>query len=176
MRKTSPSLCPCLATPRRISLEQIEKGAECGSGSNWALAPTRGQNEKLVNHIDQTPGVILALLSPLFGQAVGNKEIPITTVKGESWISHLHKNLVTPAWARPGIPGRLRLCQERNPLVGKKNFHSILPHEPDFPWRRYLSPELPRDATQSPATVRLRKSILSSIRSGRLLSKSSWQE
>ena len=36
-------------------------------------------------------GLILVLLSQLFGQAVGNKEIPITTVKGESWISHLHK-------------------------------------------------------------------------------------
>ena len=36
-------------------------------------------------------GLIFVLLSQLFGQAVGNKEIPITTVKGESWISHLHK-------------------------------------------------------------------------------------
>jgi mono/diheme cytochrome c family protein len=34
---------------------------------------------------------ILVLLSPLAGQAVGNKEIPVTAVKGESWISHLHK-------------------------------------------------------------------------------------
>jgi mono/diheme cytochrome c family protein len=34
---------------------------------------------------------ILALLSPLAGQAVGNRETPVTAVKGESWISHLHK-------------------------------------------------------------------------------------
>src|ERR1700687_1191184 len=34
---------------------------------------------------------ILALLSPLAGQAVGNKELPVTAVRGESWISHLHK-------------------------------------------------------------------------------------
>jgi mono/diheme cytochrome c family protein len=35
--------------------------------------------------------VIFALLSQLFGQTVGNKEIPVTAVRGESWISHLHK-------------------------------------------------------------------------------------
>jgi mono/diheme cytochrome c family protein len=35
--------------------------------------------------------VIFALLIQLFGQTVGNKEIPVTAVKGESWISHLHK-------------------------------------------------------------------------------------
>jgi mono/diheme cytochrome c family protein len=35
--------------------------------------------------------VIFALLSQLFGQTAGNKEIPVTAVKGESWISHLHK-------------------------------------------------------------------------------------
>jgi mono/diheme cytochrome c family protein len=33
---------------------------------------------------------IFALLSPLPGQTTG-KEIPVTPVKGESWISHLHK-------------------------------------------------------------------------------------
>src|SRR5713101_4534590 len=33
---------------------------------------------------------IFALLSPLPGQTAG-KEIPVTPVKGESWISHLHK-------------------------------------------------------------------------------------
>jgi mono/diheme cytochrome c family protein len=35
--------------------------------------------------------VIFALLLQLFGQTAGNKEIPVTAVKGESWISHLHK-------------------------------------------------------------------------------------
>jgi mono/diheme cytochrome c family protein len=34
---------------------------------------------------------IFALAAPLFGQTVGNKDIPVTAVKGESWISHLHK-------------------------------------------------------------------------------------
>ncbi len=34
---------------------------------------------------------IFALLLQLFGQTVGNKNIPVTAVKGESWISHLHK-------------------------------------------------------------------------------------
>jgi mono/diheme cytochrome c family protein len=34
---------------------------------------------------------ILALISPLLGQTVGKKDIPVTAVKGESWISHLHK-------------------------------------------------------------------------------------
>jgi mono/diheme cytochrome c family protein len=34
--------------------------------------------------------VTFALLSPLPGQTAG-KEIPVTPVKGESWISHLHK-------------------------------------------------------------------------------------
>jgi mono/diheme cytochrome c family protein len=34
--------------------------------------------------------VIFALLSPLPGQTAG-KETPVTPVKGESWISHLHK-------------------------------------------------------------------------------------
>jgi len=35
--------------------------------------------------------VSFALLSPLFGQTAGNKDIAVTPVKGESWISHLHK-------------------------------------------------------------------------------------
>jgi mono/diheme cytochrome c family protein len=35
--------------------------------------------------------VIFALLSQSIGQTVGNKDIPVTAVKGESWISHLHK-------------------------------------------------------------------------------------
>jgi mono/diheme cytochrome c family protein len=35
--------------------------------------------------------VIFALLSPLFGQTGGNRDIPVTAVKGESWINHLHK-------------------------------------------------------------------------------------
>jgi mono/diheme cytochrome c family protein len=34
---------------------------------------------------------LFALVAQLFGQSVGNKEIPVTAVKGESWISHLHK-------------------------------------------------------------------------------------
>jgi mono/diheme cytochrome c family protein len=36
--------------------------------------------------------VIFVLLSQSFGQTNGsNKELPVTAVKGESWISHLHK-------------------------------------------------------------------------------------
>ncbi len=35
--------------------------------------------------------VIFVLLSPLIAQTSGSKEIPVTPVKGESWISHLHK-------------------------------------------------------------------------------------
>lgn len=35
--------------------------------------------------------VIFALVSQLPGQTAGNKEIPVTPVTGESWISHLHK-------------------------------------------------------------------------------------
>jgi mono/diheme cytochrome c family protein len=35
--------------------------------------------------------MIFALVSQLSGQMGGNKEIPVTPVKGESWISHLHK-------------------------------------------------------------------------------------
>jgi mono/diheme cytochrome c family protein len=35
--------------------------------------------------------MIFALVSQLSGQAGGNKEIPVTPVRGESWISHLHK-------------------------------------------------------------------------------------
>lgn len=35
--------------------------------------------------------LIFVLLSQSFGQAGGSKEIPVTAVKGESWISHLHK-------------------------------------------------------------------------------------
>jgi mono/diheme cytochrome c family protein len=35
--------------------------------------------------------VILALLSSLLGQSVGIKEIPVTPVQGESWLSHLHR-------------------------------------------------------------------------------------
>jgi mono/diheme cytochrome c family protein len=35
---------------------------------------------------------IFVLAAPLLGQSVGNKDIPVTAVKGESWISHLHKN------------------------------------------------------------------------------------
>ena len=36
--------------------------------------------------------VMFVILSPLFGQTSGSKEIPVTAVRGESWISHLHKN------------------------------------------------------------------------------------
>jgi mono/diheme cytochrome c family protein len=35
--------------------------------------------------------LIFALLPPLSGQTVGTNEVPVTAVKGESWISHLHK-------------------------------------------------------------------------------------
>jgi mono/diheme cytochrome c family protein len=34
---------------------------------------------------------VLALLSPLSGQTVATSEVPVTAVRGESWISHLHK-------------------------------------------------------------------------------------
>lgn len=35
--------------------------------------------------------VMFVILSPLFGQTSASKEIPVTAVRGESWISHLHK-------------------------------------------------------------------------------------
>jgi mono/diheme cytochrome c family protein len=56
--------------------------------------------------------MIFALVSQLPGQTAGNKEIPVTPVKGESWISHLHKRFSDtsmgktwrsgPAAPRPG--------------------------------------------------------------------------
>jgi mono/diheme cytochrome c family protein len=39
----------------------------------------------------KTLAVIFVLLSQLSGQTSGSKEIPVTAVRGESWISHLHK-------------------------------------------------------------------------------------
>jgi mono/diheme cytochrome c family protein len=56
--------------------------------------------------------VIFALVSQLPSQTSGNKEIPVTPVKGESWITHLHKRFSDtsmgktwrsgPAAPRPG--------------------------------------------------------------------------
>jgi cytochrome c5 len=55
---------------------------------------------------------IFALVSQLSGQTGGNKEIPVTPARGESWISHLHKRFSDtsmgktwhsgPAAPRPG--------------------------------------------------------------------------
>ena len=75
-------------------------------------------------------GLILVLLSQLFGQAVGNKEIPITAVKGESWISHLHKKFSDTSMGKTWHSGPVAPMPGEKSLVGKKNCHSILPHEP----------------------------------------------
>ena len=37
--------------------------------------------------------VVFALLSPLPSQTLGNRDIPVTAVDGESWLGHLHKTL-----------------------------------------------------------------------------------
>ena len=60
----------------------------------WASAPARdGMKSSSITSVDvKNLVVIFVLLSQLFGQTSGsNKEIPVTAVKGESWISHLHK-------------------------------------------------------------------------------------
>ncbi|HYM05256.1 MAG TPA: cytochrome c [Terriglobales bacterium] len=54
--------------------------------------------------------VIFALISQLPGQTAGNKEIAVTPVTGESWISHLHKKFsdtsMGKTWhAGPAAPG-----------------------------------------------------------------------
>jgi mono/diheme cytochrome c family protein len=54
--------------------------------------------------------VIFVLLSQSFGQKSGsNKELPVTAVKGESWISHLHKKFSDTSMGKtyhtgPGAP------------------------------------------------------------------------
>jgi mono/diheme cytochrome c family protein len=35
--------------------------------------------------------VVFVLASPLLGQTVGTKDVPVTAVQGESWLSHLHR-------------------------------------------------------------------------------------
>lgn len=72
------------------------KKQECGSEGALASAPSKGRMKSwsiMSSSITSMKALmaILALLSPLAGQAVGNRELPVTAVKGESWISHLHK-------------------------------------------------------------------------------------
>jgi mono/diheme cytochrome c family protein len=56
--------------------------------------------------------VVFALLSPLLGQAPGNKNTPVTPVAGESWLDHLHKTFGDTSMGKmwhlgppPPIPG-----------------------------------------------------------------------
>ena len=73
---------------------------------------------------------IFALLLQLFGQTVGNKNIPVTAVKGESWISHLHKRFSDTSMGKTWHSGPAALCQERNPLAGERDYRTILRREP----------------------------------------------
>jgi mono/diheme cytochrome c family protein len=41
-----------------------------------------------------------ALLSALLGQTVGHRDIPVTVVSGESWITHLHRQFGTTSMGR----------------------------------------------------------------------------
>src|SRR5258708_14423978 len=49
--------------------------------------------------------VIFALLSSLLGQAVGNKDIPVTAVAGESWLNHLHRAFNDTSMGKTGRSG-----------------------------------------------------------------------
>jgi mono/diheme cytochrome c family protein len=49
--------------------------------------------------------VIFALLSSLLGQTVGNKDIPVTAVAGESWLNHLHRSFNDTSMGKTGRSG-----------------------------------------------------------------------
>jgi mono/diheme cytochrome c family protein len=49
--------------------------------------------------------VVFALLSSLLGQSVGNKDIPVTAVAGESWLNHLHRSFNDTSMGKTGRSG-----------------------------------------------------------------------
>jgi mono/diheme cytochrome c family protein len=49
--------------------------------------------------------VVFALLSSLPGQTVGNKDIPVTAVAGESWLNHLHRSFNDTSMGKTGRSG-----------------------------------------------------------------------
>ena len=49
--------------------------------------------------------VVFALLSSLMGQTVGNKDIPVTVVEGESWLNHLHRAFNNTSMGKTGRSG-----------------------------------------------------------------------
>ncbi len=70
--------------------------------------------------------VIFALLPQLVGQTAGNKEIPVTAVKGESWISHLHKKFSDTSMGKTWHSGPVA------PLPGEKSAGGQQKLSPDF--------------------------------------------
>ena len=58
---------------------------------------------------------VFALLSPLSGQTVGTNEVSVTAVKGESWISHLHKRFSDTSMGKTWHSGPLA------PMPGEKS-------------------------------------------------------
>jgi mono/diheme cytochrome c family protein len=49
--------------------------------------------------------VVFVLLSSLLGQTVGNKDIPVTAVAGESWLNHLHRSFNDTSMGKTGRLG-----------------------------------------------------------------------
>ena len=49
--------------------------------------------------------VIFVLRSSLLGQTVGNKDIPVTAVAGESWLNHLHRSFNDTSMGKTGRSG-----------------------------------------------------------------------
>jgi cytochrome c5 len=70
--------------------------------------------------------VIFALLSQSFGQTVGNKDIPVTAVKGESWISHLHKRFSETSMGKTWHSGPVAPMPGEKPTGGQQRL------SPDF--------------------------------------------
>ena len=68
--------------------------------------------------------VIFALASQLSGQTGGNKEIPVTPTRGESWISHLHKRFSETSMGKTWHSGPA----------------AQMPGEDSAVWREKLSP------------------------------------
>jgi mono/diheme cytochrome c family protein len=62
-----------------------------GAEVHWAGAAAKDKMKSSSIILMKNLVAIFAILSQLFGQTVGRKDIPVTAVKGESWISHLHK-------------------------------------------------------------------------------------
>jgi mono/diheme cytochrome c family protein len=49
--------------------------------------------------------LVFALLSSLLAQTVGNKDIPVTVVSGESWLNHLHRMFNDTSMGKTGRSG-----------------------------------------------------------------------